>query len=54
MSGIEARETNIRERLTAILRSTPPLMQVLSVARGLCLSDWLVFRARFTSLYSIT
>src|SRR5690349_1687138 len=43
MSGIEARETNIRERLTAILRSTPPLMQVLSVARGLCLPDWLVF-----------
>jgi hypothetical protein len=29
--------------LTAILRSTPPLIRVLSVARHLCLPDWLVF-----------
>jgi uncharacterized protein len=29
--------------LTAILRTTPPLMQVLSVVRRLCLPDWLVF-----------
>ena len=43
MPSVEASEANIRERLTAILRSTPPLMQVLSVARRLCLPDWLVF-----------
>jgi hypothetical protein len=29
--------------LTAILRSTPPLMRVLSVTRHLSLPDWLVF-----------
>jgi hypothetical protein len=29
--------------LIAILRATPPLMRVLSVARHLCLPDWLVF-----------
>jgi hypothetical protein len=29
--------------LATILRSTPPLMRVLSVARHLCLPDWLVF-----------
>ena len=43
MPGVEASERELRERLTAILRSTPPLMRVLSVARGLCLPDWLVF-----------
>src|SRR6201981_2622211 len=43
MPGIEASERELRERLTAILRATPPLMQVLSVARHLCLPDWLVF-----------
>jgi len=36
-------QSELRERLTAILRATPPLMRVLSVARYLCLSDWLVF-----------
>ena len=41
--GVEASESELRERLTAILRAMPPLMQVLSVARGLCLPDWLVF-----------
>ncbi len=41
--GIEAGESELRERLTAILRATPPLMRVLSVARHLCLPDWLVF-----------
>jgi uncharacterized protein len=40
---VEIGETKLRERLRAILRATPPLMQVLSVARCLCLSDWLVF-----------
>ena len=39
----EAIEGGLRERLTAIVRSTPVLMRVLSVARGLCLPDWLVF-----------
>ena len=43
MSGVEASESELRERLTAILRATPPLMRVLSVARHLCLPDWLVF-----------
>jgi hypothetical protein len=41
--GVKERESELRERLTAILRATPPLMQVLSVARRLCLPDWLVF-----------
>jgi hypothetical protein len=43
MRCVEASESKLRERLTAILRAMPPLMQVLSVARGLCLPDWLVF-----------
>ena len=43
MPGVEASESELRERLTAILCATPPLMRVLSVARGLCLPDWLVF-----------
>jgi uncharacterized protein len=37
MPGVEASESELHERLTAIL------MQVLSVARRLCLPDWLVF-----------
>jgi len=36
-------QSELRERLTAILRATPPLMRVLSVARHLRLPDWLVF-----------
>jgi hypothetical protein len=43
MPSIKAGERKLRERLTAILCATPPLMRVLSVARHLCLSDWLVF-----------
>ena len=43
VSGVEASESELRERLTAILCGTTPLMQVLSAARHLCLSDWLVF-----------
>jgi uncharacterized protein len=43
MPDVEASESELRERLTAILCATPPLMQVLSVARCLCLPDWLVF-----------
>ena len=43
MPGVETSESELHERLTAILRAMPPLMQVLSVARGLCLPDWLVF-----------
>ena len=39
MLGVEANESELRERLTA----TPPLMQVLLVARHLRLPDWLVF-----------
>src|SRR5207248_11181859 len=43
MLTLEAAESELRERLTAIVCATPPLMRVLSVARRLCLSDWLVF-----------
>jgi uncharacterized protein len=43
MPVVQTRETDLRERLAAIVRATPPLMQVLSVARRLCLPDWLVF-----------
>jgi hypothetical protein len=43
MPGIEAGESELRERLTTILRSTPPLMRALRVARHLSLPDWLVF-----------
>jgi hypothetical protein len=40
---VETGEREFRERLTEILRATTPLMRVLSVARHLCLPDWLVF-----------
>ena len=43
MPSVETSEGELRERLTVILRAMPPLMQVLSVARHLCLPDWLVF-----------
>jgi hypothetical protein len=43
MPGVEANESELRERLTEIVCATPPLMQVLSVARHLNLPDWLVF-----------
>src|SRR5437868_14011274 len=43
MPGIGGTEIELRERLNAIVRATPPLMRVLSVARRLCLPDWLVF-----------
>src|SRR6201984_863549 len=41
--GVEASESELRERLTAIVRATPPVRRVLSVARPLGLPDWLVF-----------
>jgi hypothetical protein len=40
---VETGEREFRERLTEILRATPLLMRVLSVARHLYLPDWLVF-----------
>src|SRR5437763_11035352 len=43
MPNVDTDESELRERLTAIARATPPLMRVLSVARHLCLPDWLVF-----------
>src|SRR5271169_4271661 len=43
MPSVEGTESELRERLTEIVRATPPLMQVLSVARHLRLPDWLVF-----------
>jgi hypothetical protein len=43
MPSVEANESELRERLTEIVCATPPLMQVLSVARHLNLPDWLVF-----------
>jgi hypothetical protein len=43
MPNVDTAESELRERLTAIVRATPLLMRVLSVARRLCLPDWLVF-----------
>jgi hypothetical protein len=43
MPSLEESETELRERLTAILHATPLLLRVLSVARRLCLPDWMVF-----------
>jgi hypothetical protein len=43
MPTLEAAESELVYRLSEIVRATPPLMRVLSVARRLCLSDWLVF-----------
>jgi hypothetical protein len=43
MPDVDESEREFRERLTAILRATPPLMGVLAVARHLCLPDCLVF-----------
>jgi hypothetical protein len=43
MADAEASERELRERLIVILRSTPILMRVFSVARRLRLPDWLVF-----------
>ena len=34
MPGVEVSEGELRERLTAIVRATPPLMRVLSL--GIC------------------
>jgi hypothetical protein len=41
--GVEASESELGGRLAAIVRAMAPLMKVLSVARRLCLPDWLVF-----------
>jgi hypothetical protein len=43
MPGVETSESELPERLIEIVRTTPVLMRVLSVARRLCLPDWLVF-----------
>ena len=43
MPNVKPGERELRERLTAILHATPTLMRVLTVARHLCLPDWLVF-----------
>jgi hypothetical protein len=43
MRVVEAYERELRERLSAIVRVSTTLMRVLSVARRLCLPDWLVF-----------
>ena len=40
---METGESEFRQRLTAILRATPPLMRVLAVARHVRLPDWLLF-----------
>jgi hypothetical protein len=53
MPDIEASDKELRERLIKIVRATPPLMRVLSVARHLCLPDWLCFRGRFINPCSI-
>ena len=43
MLSVDAAESELQYRLSEIVRTTPPLMSVLSLARGLCLPDWLVF-----------
>jgi uncharacterized protein len=43
MPSVQAAESELRSRLSEIVRRTPPLLRVLSVARCLCLPDWLVF-----------
>src|SRR6202048_1596704 len=43
MPEVETSEIELPERLIEIVRTTPPLMRVLSVARHLCLPDWLLF-----------
>ena len=43
MPNLEADESELRYRLSEIVRRTPPLLRVLFVARRLCLPDWLVF-----------
>src|SRR5690348_4797126 len=43
MPNLEVAETELRYRLSEIVRRTPPLLRVLSVARHLRLPDWLVF-----------
>jgi uncharacterized protein len=43
MPSVEVGESELRCRLSEIVRSTPPLLRVLSVARQLGLPDWLVF-----------
>src|SRR5215469_6298545 len=43
MLSVRTAENELRGRLIAILSATPSLMQVLAVARRLCLPDWLVF-----------
>jgi hypothetical protein len=53
MPGVEASDGELRERLTAIVRATPPLMRVLCVARDLYLPDWLGFPALSISQCSI-
>jgi hypothetical protein len=53
MPDAEASEMELRDRLTAILRATPPLMRVLSWhATFVFLIGW-CFRARSTSRCSI-
>jgi hypothetical protein len=43
MPDVEANERDLVDGFTEIVRATPPLMRVLSVARHLSLPDWLVF-----------
>src|ERR1700737_4178138 len=43
MPGVETSESELPERLIDIVRGTPPLMRVLTVARHPPLPDWLVF-----------
>ena len=43
MLSVRTAENELRYRLSEIVRATAPLMRVLTVARRLCLPDWLVF-----------
>ena len=41
--SVDTAESELQYRSSEIVRTTTPLMSVLSVARRLCLPDWLVF-----------
>src|SRR5690242_8591493 len=43
MAGTGGKGPELIEQLAAILRATPPVMQVLRIARRLDLPDWLLF-----------
>jgi len=51
MSSVDTGESDLRERLTAIVCVTPPLMRVLSVHAAFAFLIGLCLRARSTNRY---